>query len=340
MATLWFCIAAVMIAGYVVLDGFDLGAGIVQLFVAKADSEKAQVLKSIGPYWDGNEVWLLAAGGVLFCAFPPLYATSFSGFYLPLMIVLWLLILRGISIELRGHIDAPLWKPLWDTIFGGASALLAFVFGVALGNIVRGVPIDSDGYFFLPLWTNLMLGTRTGVIDWYTLLVGTAASLALALHGGLWVVMKTTGSLQARTRAFSARCWIGLVTITLLVSLVSFSIQPHLMKQFLAHPWGIVFPVGAVAGLICTRVFSSRGQDPQAFLASSGYLIGMLASAAFGVFPNVMPSNTSTDLSLTIFNAAAPEHGLATALGWFIPGLALTVTYTIIVYRHFAGKVE
>jgi cytochrome d ubiquinol oxidase subunit II len=339
MATLWFCFAAMIIAGYVVLDGFDLGAGIVQLFVAKAESEKSQVLKSIGPVWDGNEVWLVAVAGVLFCAFPPLYASSFSGFYLPLMIVLWLLILRGISIELRGHVDGPLWKPFWSAVFGGASALLTFVFGVALGNVVRGVPLDSNGYFFLPLWTNLMVGARSGVIDWYTTLFGAASFLALAVHGSLWVVMKTTGSLQARTRTFSIPCWFGLVAVTLLLSLVSVFIQPNLGKQFQAHPWGIVFPVVAVAGLIGSRVFCARQHDSQAFLASCAYLIGMITTVAFGVFPNLLPSNRSPNLSLTIFNAATPEHGLVTALGWFLPGMALTITYTVLVYRHFAGKV-
>src|SRR6266704_689570 len=151
MGTLWFCLVALMIAIYVLLDGFDLGAGAIHLFVAKTDEERRQVLASIGPVWDGNEVWLLAAGGTLYFAFPGLYASAFSGFYLPLMIVLWLLILRGISIEVRNHIDSPVWKPFWDVIFAGASALLAIDFGAALGNIVRGAPLDAAGNFFLPL---------------------------------------------------------------------------------------------------------------------------------------------------------------------------------------------
>ena len=142
METIWFCLVAVMIAVYVVLDGFDLGAGIVHLFVARTDAERRAVLGSIGPVWDGNEVWLLAGGGTLYFAFPALYASSFSGFYLPLMIVLWLLILRGISIEFRNHIQSLVWQPLWDAVFAGASALLAIFFGAALGNVVRGVPLD------------------------------------------------------------------------------------------------------------------------------------------------------------------------------------------------------
>ena len=339
MATLWFCLVAILLTTYVVLDGFDLGAGILMLLMTRSERERTLVLKSIGPVWNGNEVWLVAAGGVLFCAFPALYASSFSGFYLPLMIVLWLLILRGIAIELRTHSDAPLWKPLWDTVFGGASALLALVFGVALGNIVRGVPLDANGYFFLPLWTDLRVSARPGAIDWYTLLFGIATFLALTVHSGLWVVMKTAGSIQNRTRSFSSKCWIGLVAITLLISLVSFSVQPNLMKQFQGHPWGVVFPVAAVAGLIGARLFSARGKDSQAFLASCVYLVGMLTGAVFGVFPNVLPSNTTPGFSLTIFNAAASEHGLITALCWFIPGIALIIAYTVAAYRRSAGKV-
>jgi cytochrome d ubiquinol oxidase subunit II len=308
--------------------------------VAKSEHEKAQILRSIGPVWDGNEVWLLAAGGVLFLAFPALYASSFSGFYLALMMVLWLLILRGIAIEFRNHIDNALWQPAWDTVFGLASAVLAFVFGVALGNVVRGVPLDANGYFFLPLWTNLVPGANAGVIDWYTLLVGAAAFVALGVHGSLWVVLKTAGRLQEGTRAFCAKFWWGLLAITVVISPLSFAVQPHVLPQFRSHPWGVVFPALALTGLVGMRVFSARQKDLGAFLASSLYLVGMLASVAFGVFPNVLPSNTTPDFSLTVYNAAAAEHGLVIGLWWFIPGMALAIVYSVFTYRHFAGKVE
>jgi len=340
MALLWFCLGTAMIMGYVILDGFDLGAGIVQLLVAKSSDEKAQVLRSIGPVWDGNEVWLVAAGGALFLAFPTLYASSFSGFYLALMLVLWLLILRGISIEFRNHIDNPLWVPAWDTVFGAASALLAFVFGVALGNVVRGVPLDANGYFFLPLWTNLLPGADAGVIDWYTLLVGATALVALAVHGSLWVVIKTAGTLQEGTRAFVAKLWRVLIALTLVISPLSFAIQPNLWTQFTNHPWGIVFPALALTGLLGVRLQSARRKDKAAFVSSSLYLAGMLASVAFGVFPNVLPSNTAPDFSLTIYNAAAADRSLAIALWWFIPGMALATAYSMFTYRHFAGKVD
>ena len=173
MATVWFMIVAVMVTAYVVLDGFDLGAGAIYLLVAKTADERRMVLRSIGPVWDGNEVWLLAAGGTLYFAFPLLYASSFSGFYLPLMMVLWLLMLRAIGIEFRAHIENPVWQGFFEVIFSVSSALLAIFLGAALGNVIRGVPLGPEGYFFEPLWTNFRLSDQPGILDWYTVMEDT-----------------------------------------------------------------------------------------------------------------------------------------------------------------------
>jgi cytochrome d ubiquinol oxidase subunit II len=335
----WFCLVAIMVAGYVVLDGFDLGAGIIHLFVARTEQERRNVLHSIGPVWDGNEVWLLAGGGTLYFAFPALYSAAFSGFYLALMMVLWLLILRGISIELRSHIESPIWKPFWDLIFGGSSALLALLYGAALGNVVRGVPLDSEGFFFIPLWTNLQPGSDAGIVDWYTLLIGAAAFTALAIHGCNWVVLKTSGDLQQRSREFGSRIWWAVVALTAIITVVSFRIQPNIAREFSEHVWGYVFPLLALAGLFGMRVSSARARDLSAFLCSCLYLIGMLTSATFGVFPYVLPSNTSPAEGLTVTNAAAAEYGLYIGLAWWIPGMALAGLYSVFVYRRFAGKV-
>ena len=307
MEMLWFCLATAMIAGYVILDGFDLGAGIVQLLVAKSEHEKAQVLRAIGPVWDGNEVWLVAAAGALFVAFPALYASAFSGLYLALMMVLWLLMLRGIAIEFRNHLDNPLWKPAWDTVFSGASAALACLFGVALGNVVRGVSLDAHGYFFLPLWTNLWPGAQAGVIDGYTLLVGAAAFVALGVHGSLWVVMKTAWEVAGSHTRVERQALVGSGGHHAGDVPAELCIQPHVWTQFGRHPWGVVFPALALTGLLGVRVLGAGRKDRGAFLASSssGW---QLASVAFGVFPNVLPSNTTPDFSLTIDNAAAAEH--------------------------------
>src|SRR6266446_2661602 len=207
MATLWFCLVAAMLAAYATLDGFDLGAGIIYLFIARTDEERRAVLRAVGPIWDGNEVWLIAAGGVLFMAFPTLYASSFSGFYLPLMIVLWLLMLRGISVEFRNHLESPAWAPGWDIVFAGASAALAGFYGAAIGNVVRGVPLDNSGNFFLPLWTNFRTGKEVGILDWFTILVGLATFFAMGEHGALWVAMKTEGELETRCRRLARVGW-------------------------------------------------------------------------------------------------------------------------------------
>jgi|SRR5579871_426951 len=335
METIWFCVVAVMIAIYVVLDGFDLGAGILHLFVAKTDSERRAVLASIGPVWDGNEVWLLAGGGVLYFAFPALYASSFSGFYLPLMVVLWLLILRGIAIEFRNHFDSHVWGPLWDAVFCGASALLAIFFGAALGNVVRGVPLDSTGYFFLPLWTDFSIGIKPGILDWYTVLIALAAFFTLAEHGALWVALKTTGELETRARRAAARLWWGVLVMVVAITIVSFRVQPHLGESFAARPWGYIFPLLAVAGLFAMRILTGlRG-----FLGSCAFIIGMLTSVVFGVYPLVLPAVGDPALSLTIHNAAAPLYGLQVGLVWFIPGIALAAGYFVYTYRSFAGKV-
>ncbi len=328
-----------MLAGYVILDGFDIGAGIIHLFVATNEAERRAVLASIGPVWDGNEVWLLAAGGTLYFAFPGLYASSFSGFYLALMVVLWLLILRGISIEFRNHVDSELWSSFWDVIFAGASALLAIFYGAALGNVVRGVPLDADGYFFLSLWTNLQPGADAGLIDWYTVLVGVTAFAALSMHGALWVALKTEGDLQARCQGVARRLWTPVLLLVLLVSVASFRIQPLLLKSFAERPWGVVFPLLSAAGLLAVPISLRRQRERASFLFSCVFILGLLCSAATGLYPNLLPSNAEPGHSLTVTSVSAAEYGLKTGLFWFVPAFALALAYSIFVYRQFAGKV-
>jgi cytochrome d ubiquinol oxidase subunit II len=329
-----------MIAAYVVLDGFDLGAGIVHFCIGRTESQRSQVLRSIGPVWDGNEVWLLAAGGTLYFAFPGLYASSFSGFYLPLMIVLWLLILRGISIEFRHHLEGPVWRPFWDVVFMGASALLAIFFGAALGNVIRGVPLDSSGYFFLPLWTDFQLGQEVGILDWYTILVGLLAFVTLTQHGALWVALKTDAILQQRAQKVAMFAWLGVAGLTLIVTGVTLRIQPQVSANLTAHPWGYVFPALALAGMLGILRFLTRGDELKAFLSSCAYIAGMLTSAAFGLFPYVLPSHTDPAMGLTVYTTATARYGLMVGLAWWIPGMILVAGYFIFAYRHFAGKVQ
>jgi cytochrome d ubiquinol oxidase subunit II len=344
MGTIWFCLVSFMVGVYVVLDGYDIGAGIIYLFVARGDSDRRLVLRTIGPVWDGNEVWLLAAGGTLYFAFPALYASAFSGFYLPLVILLWLLILRGLSIEFRNHIDHPVWKPIWDAGFFAASAVLAIFFGAALGNVVRGVPLDEKGYFFAPLWTHFGVAGETGILDWYTIPVALAAFLTLTMHGALWVALKTEGELSARCRRTAAWAWWGVAISTGVITYLTFIVQPQVPANLAARPWGYVFPALALAGLAGTGCFAWRRardrSDLLAFLSSSASILGMLMSAVFGIYPYVLPATTGLDRGLTVETAKAADYGLEIGLVWWAIGMALAAVYFIHLYGRFRGKVR
>jgi len=339
MGSIWFCLVAVMLAGYVVLDGFDIGAGVLHLWIARDDAERRAVLRSIGPVWDGNEVWLLAAGGTLYFAFPALYASGFSGFYLPLMMVLWLLVLRGISIEFRSHVGGRIWSAFWDATFSLASVLLAIFYGAALGNVVRGVPLDVEGHFFEPLWTNFLPAGQTGILDWYTILVGVTALAALSLHGAAWLTLKTSNELNSRALRCASQLWWLVAALTVAVTAATFSLLPQLFGSFRARPWGLIFPVLAIAGLLGVGWFIRAKQDAMIFGASCAYLLGMLTSVAFSLYPNLLPATTNPFFGLTIANSKAANYGLKIGLIWWVIGMALATAYTIHTYRSFAGRV-
>jgi len=341
METLWFYIVAVMVAMYVVLDGFDLGTGVLHLFVARNDSERRTVLQSIGPVWDGNEVWLLAGGGAMVLAFPKLYASGFSGFYLPLMMVLWLLILRAISIEFRSHLQSQIWRPFWDVVFFGSSLLLTIFLGAALGNVVRGVPLGEDGFFFTPLWTSFGVGgDELGILDWYTVTVGVTSFLALTYHGAMWVILKTEGDIRDRARKAAGLVWPLLLVFLVLVTIMTFSIQPHVPERLNAFPVSYLLPLVAVTATVASRFFTARARELPAFLGSAFFLVFMLVSAVFSLYPLVLPAAGNPDASLTVFNASGPPYALRVALFWWIPGMILVAGYTTYVYRQLGGKVR
>jgi cytochrome d ubiquinol oxidase subunit II len=339
MASLWFGIVAVMIAAYVVLDGFDLGAGAVYLFAAKTNEERRLVLRAIGPVWDGNEVWLLAAGATLYFAFPRLYASSFSGFYLPLMIVLWLLILRGVGIEFRGHIDNRVWQDFFDVVFSVSSILLAVFFGAALGNVIRGVPLDATGYFFEPLWTSLRLSEHTGILDWYTVLTGVVALVTLMAHGSYYIALKTDADLGRRARGFASLCWPVQFFLTFSTLVATYFIRPEIMNNYNRHRIGLLIPL-VVIGCLGVMVWANpKGKEKVAFVASSLYITFMLVGAAFALYPVVLPGRDH-QYDLTIYNTAAADHGLRVALAWWTLAAVLAVGYFVFVYRMFRGKIK
>ncbi|MFH1016978.1 MAG: cytochrome d ubiquinol oxidase subunit II [Pseudomonadota bacterium] len=337
---LWFVLVAFMLAMYAVFDGFDLGVGALHLWVARSNGDRKMTIRSIGPVWDGNEVWLLAAGGTLYFAFPGLYASGFSGLYLALMLVLWLLILRGVAVEFRSHVIQPIWIRFWDVVFSLSSLLLALFFGVALGNVVRGVPLDAHGWFFVPLWTDFDVGPNPGILDWYTVLAGLAAVVAAVHHASLWLILKTEGAVEARARQAAAWSWWALITTGAALTAATFYVQPQIVANLHAYPWGAVFPLCALAALLVSRILAHRGKASAAFLASSKFLAFSIASAAFGIYPMVLPASTGADMALTVHNVAAPVYGLKVGLYWWIPGMLLVTAYFVYTYWNFTGKVR
>ncbi len=340
MEILWFCVVAFMLAMYTILDGFDLGAGILHLFVAKNDDERRTVLNAIGPVWDGNEVWILAAGGTLFFAFPLLYASSFSGFYLPLMIVLWLLMMRGLGIELRHHVNHPMWKTFWDGVFAIGSILLAIFLGAALGNVVRGVPLNEQGYFFEPLWTTFTVQPDTGILDWFTVMMGLVGLFSLTTHGANYLAMKTEGPVQERAHRIASLTFWGVLIFSVATLIASSSIRPEIWSNYTEHIWGWMFPLMAGLGMGGMFYFNKKREDTRAFLSSSAFIGGMLASTAFGLFPNVLPASTDPKFNLTVYNTAASDYGLGVGIVWWTIGIIIALGYFTYLFYSFRGKVK
>lgn len=341
METFWYAAVAGMFAAWVVLDGFDLGAGAVHLWVARDDRERRTVLASIGPVWDGNEVWLIAGGGTLFFAFPQAYAAGFSGFYLPLMLVLWLLAGRALSIELRSHLEHPLWRAFWDAIFALSSALLAVVLGAALGNVLRGVPLEGDGWFHVAFFTDFRTGPRPGVLDWYTLLIGAFTLAALVTHGALWLHLKTEGELRARAERLAWRGWLAMAALGAAAILATHAVQPTLYSNLAARPWSWAFVALAAGGFLGMGHALFHKWDPLLpFLGSAGFLAGTLGASAAGAFPVILRSTIDPAFSVTAGSAATATHGLRLGLAWWLAALPVAIAYAVVVYRATRGKVS
>lgn len=339
METVWFLLVAFMLVAYVVLDGFDLGAGIAYPLICRSDLDRRNVLRSVGPVWDGNEVWLLAAGGTLYFAFPLLYASAFSGFYLPLNMVLWLLILRAIGIEFRMHLDEPVWTNFFDGLFILGSSLLAIFFGAALGNVIRGVPLGANGFFFEPLWTNWRVDGENGILDWYTVLAGVVALFSLMLHGALYVTLKTSGDLNARAASLVKRIWPIVAALTVVSLPATIYAVPDILANYEKWPIGVVIPAVVVASLALIIVYHRRGNERNAFLSSCVFLASMLGGAAFALYPNVLPSSLGAEYNITVFNAASGHHSLSWGLVWWTFGMLIAIGYFVFIYRMFRGKV-
>jgi cytochrome d ubiquinol oxidase subunit II len=340
MVELWFAIAAISITAYVVLDGFDFGAGALHLFVARSDEERRQVLAAIGPYWDGNEVWLLATGGVLFVAFPRVLASGLSGFYFAIFLVLWTLILRAIGIEFRSHIRDPLWSAAWDVVFWGASTLLPVLFGAALGNLIRGVTLDADGWFSLWLFTDFSARAPVGILDWYTVSTGVFALIAVTAHGATFLVWKTDGDVHDRSRRAATSLYGAVIALIVPMTMATSMVNHDMLAAVEHRPLAWLALAVAIGGVIAAWTSLRRGTDFVAFLGSCAFLAGMLGATAACLFPVLLRSIDTAAHSLTAYNSSVPPESLRIAIRWWLLGFPLVVVYFATVFRLHRGKVR
>ena len=326
---IWFLLFIFIIAGYLILDGFDMGVGILLLVLARNDVERRTFLNSIGPVWDGNEVWLVLGGGVLFAVFPLVYASLFSGLYLAFMLVLLVMILRTVALEFRSKEPGHRWRSTWDAVFSIASIGLAFLLGLAFGSIVDGLPIDADG--------NIET-TLIALLTPFALLVGVTTVAMFAVQGSIYLLIKTQGELRERIeRAVPRLLATFFVLNTLVVAFLVLS-KAEITDRYVDDIWPAIFPAGALAALVAAWVYIRRGEDFRAFIASSVMIALLLISGGIGLYPNLLVSTLDPAYSLTIFNAASADNTLVICLIFAIIGIPFVLLYTTGVYYIFRGK--
>lgn len=351
MEIFWYIIIAVILIVFFILDGYDFGAGIIHLLFAKKEEDKEVITKSAGLFWDSNEVWLVAAGGLLFMAFPTFYASVFSGFYLPLIIVLWLIIFRAIGLEFRSQFKYQMWKDIWDKSFGISSLLLALFFGIALGNIVRGVnlggvkngtSIYEAHYFFLPLWNSSFspLTENPGVIDWFTITIGLIAVITLAIHGANWIILKTNASINKQLKSSILKWNIVLAVLTIFSLIIWHIVNSKSLDNFMHKPYLIVFPIIYLTGIFGLFFVKKFKNERTSFIYSSLVIFGGISSSLASMFPIILPSTNNINPSLTIYNTATNAYGLSVASYWGIIGIILIIIYLIIQKRLRKGKID
>lgn len=326
--TAWYLLFGVLVVGYAILDGFDLGVGVLHLFTTD-EHEKRISLNAIGPVWDGNEVWLLTAGGALFAAFPPVYATVFSGFYLALILLLVALIFRAVSLEFRGKVDSPRWRAVWDRAFAIGSLVPAILFGVAVGNILRGLPISADGMF---------TGSFLDLLNPFSILAGIFSLMMFTLHGALYMAIKSDGAQQARMARVGTIMWMVLIGLFLLVTIFTYFEAAYLLERARSNPLTWLFLVILAAAFVYMPIAMKAGSYFRAFLASSLVILSVIGLPAVSMYPRMVPSSTNLDYSLTIYNASSTPPTLTAMLIIALVGMPFVIAYNWYIYRKFGGK--
>ncbi len=326
----WFILVGVLLAGYAILDGFDLGVGALHLF-AKGDTERRLMINSIGPVWDGNEVWLVTGGGALFAAFPDVYATLASGFYLAVFLLIFALIFRAVAIEFRSKMPFPWWRQTWDVAFSVASILCAFLFGVVLGNLIWGIPLGADKEF---------QGTFFSLLNPYALLCGVTVLSVCMMHGAIYVVMKTEGEFHNKARVWVKNTIIFFVISYIVLTMATMLYAPHMVAHLKKYPVLFLIPVVKLLAIANIPRCISKGWDFFAFLSSSFAIVLFMFLFGFGIFPNMVYSNPLPENSLTIYNAASSAKTLGIMFNIALIGMPVVLAYTISIYWIFRGKVK
>lgn len=337
MASLWYAILCVMLVGFAILDGLTIGAGALHLMVARPGAERREVVAAIGPLWSWHEVWLIAAGGVLFIAFPRVLAAGFAGYYFALMMLLWALVLRGVSLEIGGHLNDAMWQAFWDAVLGVSSAVLAILLGAALGNVIRGVPLSPDGTFSMALFTNWRTTGDVGLLDWYTLSTAVFTLVALSAHGATFLAYRTAGAVHTRSAALASLLWAGVGGLLLVVTIASWVVRPGLFAGMMARPLGWLALAGVVGGAVAIQSGIRRGRFGRAVAGSSAFLAGLLGAAAVSVYPVLLYPTLPGGAALTVENASSGPYGLGVALIWWPLAMLGSLAYAWFVLRWFRG---
>jgi cytochrome d ubiquinol oxidase subunit II len=341
MIAIWYAVVSFMLIIYVVLDGRNFGTGMLHWFVAKTPEERRQVIAAIGPLWSWHEVWLVGFGGTLVAIFPRLMASAFAGYYLALFLILWCLILRGISIEVGGHINDRLWQTYWDFIFVFSNFLLAILFGAAAGNVARGVPLDDRGNFSMAFFTDFNVRGNVGLLDWYTVSIAILAVVILAAHGATYLTLKTEGAVHDRCEKCAKYLWIAAIPLLLIVLIESRIVRPDLPgRGALFNPFWWLGLVVIVASTITLISGLAKRLEVRAFVGSNFVIGGLLATGAAAIFPVMLHSTLAPENSMTAYAAAAGPRSLQVAAIWWPMGFALAVFYFVFISRRYAGKVS
>jgi cytochrome bd ubiquinol oxidase subunit II len=333
-------IVSFMLIVYVALDGRNFGAGMLHWLVARTPEERRQVIAAIGPLWSWHEVWLVGFGGTLVAVFPRLMASAFAGYYLALFLILWGLILRGISLEVGGHINDRLWQGFWDFVFVFSNFLLAILFGAAAGNVARGVPLDAHGNFSMAFFTDFRVRGYVGLLDWYTVSIAIFAAVILAAHGATYLTLKTEGPVHDRSATWAKYLWAAVVPLFFAISVESWVVRPDLPGRAIYNPFCWLGLLAVVASIITLISGLSTRRERRAFVGSNLLLVGLLVTGGAAIFPVMLHSTLAPENSLTAYAVASSPSALLLASIWWPVGFMLATVYFVFISRRYAGKVS